>query len=59
MNYAIWLIRAKRWAANPPSARQVVLVLGLIAACLAIAGLEYVFGWPEWLTVNNVGKMKP
>lgn len=47
-----WLLRAKAWAANPPSARSVALVLGLLAALLALAAVERVFGWPEALTVE-------
>lgn len=47
------LIRAKRWAVNPPSWRMIVMVLGIIAAGLALAGVEYIWGWPDWLTVNS------
>lgn len=54
MNIQIWLLRAKRWAQNPPSARQVMLVFGVIAFCLMLFGLERVFGWPDWLTVNRL-----
>lgn len=54
MNIMIWMLRAKRWAQNPPSMRRVVLVLGVIAACLALAGFEWLWGWPDWLTVNRL-----
>lgn len=57
MNTMRWLIKAKTWAARPPSARQVAFYFGIIAACLAVAGLEYVFGWPEWLSVNSLRKV--
>jgi type II secretory pathway component PulM len=50
----IWLLRAKRWAQNPPSAKRVLLVFGVIALCLVIAGYEWLFGWPDWLTVNRL-----
>lgn len=53
MNLMIWLLRAKRWAQNPPSARQVMLVLAVIAACLALFAVERFIGWPDWLTVNK------
>jgi hypothetical protein len=56
MNWMHWLIRAKRWAAHPPSTRQVVLVSGVVAVCLAIGLFEWVFGWPDWLTVNSLRK---
>ncbi len=38
------LLRAKRLAQHPPSARRVWLVLGVIALCLVLAGAEYMFG---------------
>ncbi|SMY07376.1 hypothetical protein [Flavimaricola marinus] len=50
MNYIHWMMRAKRWAQNPPSASRVVLVLGVIALCLALFAVERFVGWPEWLT---------
>ena len=54
MNYLLWLARAKQWAQNPPSWGRVKLVLGAVAVCIAIAALEWAFGWPEWLTVNRL-----
>ena len=53
MNYT-WLLRAVRWARNPPSMTRVLLVFGVIAAVLALYGLEQLFGWPDWLTVEPV-----
>ncbi|WP_245594908.1 hypothetical protein [Gemmobacter nectariphilus] len=44
-----------RWVRRPPSVRQVVLVVVVIALCLAIAGFEWLFGWPEALTPNSGG----
>lgn len=54
MNYLVWLMRAKQWARNPPSWARVKLVFGVLAICIAIAALEWVFGWPDWLTVNRL-----
>ena len=54
MNIQVWLVRASRWARNPPSEGRVKLVLGVMALCLVIWGYEAVFGWPEWLTVNRI-----
>jgi len=54
VNYGLWLLRAKRWAQNPPSWGRVKLVLGVLAICIVIAGFERVFGWPDWLTVNRL-----
>ncbi|MDZ4135504.1 MAG: hypothetical protein U1D06_07905 [Paracoccaceae bacterium] len=49
----IWLIRAARWVRHPPSAARVKLVLGVIAACLVLVGVEHFIGWPDWLTTNG------
>ncbi|GGE02857.1 hypothetical protein SAMN05421774_101542 [Gemmobacter megaterium] len=51
----IWFLRMAKWARRPPSLRQVLLVLGVVAICLALAAFEWVFGWPEALTVNSGG----
>lgn len=53
MNLA-WLMRAKRWAQHPPSWKRIKLVFGVIFVCAALWGYEQIFGWPEWLTVNDV-----
>ncbi|SMO60497.1 hypothetical protein [Paracoccus laeviglucosivorans] len=53
MNNLIWLIRASRWARNPPSARMVKLVLAIIAAGLVLAGLEHLGLWPEWAELDR------
>jgi len=53
----IWLIRMSQWVRNPPPLWKVLLVLAVIAACLGLAGLEYLWGWPDWLTVN--GRVRP
>ena len=51
----VWFLRMARWVRRPPSVRQVVLVVVVIALCLAIAGFEWLFGWPEALTPNSGG----
>lgn len=56
MNYT-WFLRMAKWARHPPSAGRVKLVLGVVAACFLIWGIELIWGWPEALTVN--GKVKP
>lgn len=48
-----WFLRMSRWARNPPSWKRVVFVLSIIAACLVLAGFEFVWGWPDWLRVNG------
>lgn len=54
MNIIPWLVRAKRWAQNPPSEDRVKLVFVVVALCLLVAGYEWAFGWPEWLAVNRM-----
>jgi len=46
------LVRMAKWARHPPSERRVRLVFGVILICLILFGLERIFGWPEWLTLN-------
>ncbi|MFE3835754.1 hypothetical protein [Pseudogemmobacter sonorensis] len=48
-----WMLRAKRWAQNPPSTRRVVFILGVVAACLAFGLVEWLGFWPDWLKVNS------
>ena len=55
MGYLGWLMRAKRWAQNPPSPGKVKLVLGLIVVLVAIAAIERGVGWPDWATVAPRG----
>lgn len=52
-----WMMKAKRWAQNPPSARQVMFYFGILAACLVLFGIERLWGWPDWLTVNSLRKL--
>lgn len=54
MNLTRLLIRAKRWALHPPSGRMVAMVLGIVALGLTLAGIEWLWGWPDWLTVNSL-----
>lgn len=53
MNNLIWLLRAARWARNPPKARSVRLVLLIVAAGLGIALLEWLNLWPGWARLEN------
>lgn len=52
------LMRAKRWAQNPPSARRVKLVFGVIALALAILAVERLGLWPDWATTEKV-RLRP
>ncbi len=50
----MWLIRMKRWVQHPPSPAKIKLVLGVVAVCLVVFGIEAIWGWPAWLTVNKI-----
>ena len=52
----VWLVRMARWARHPPSPGRVKLVLTVIALCFALYFIEYLWGWPDWLTVNGGGQ---
>ncbi|MBK4215786.1 hypothetical protein JJJ17_07605 [Paracoccus caeni] len=56
MNNLIWLLRASKWARNPPSARTVKLVLLVIAVGLGIVLLEWLGLWPDWARMEH-GRM--
>jgi hypothetical protein len=58
VNILGWLVRAKRWAQNPPSEGRVKFVFVVIALCLVIAGVEFFVGWPDWMRVDSL-RMKP
>ncbi|MBS3981468.1 MAG: hypothetical protein KGZ77_16980 [Rhodobacteraceae bacterium] len=58
MNGLTWLLRAKRWAQNPPSEGRVKLVFGVVALCLVLVGIEVIVGWPDWMTVDSL-RQKP
>ncbi len=51
-----WLLMMKRWAQNPPSPAKIKLMAAVLAICLMFWGIEQIWGWPDWLTVN---KMRP
>ncbi|WP_417269765.1 hypothetical protein [Celeribacter sp.] len=48
-----WLIRAKRWAKHPPSAKRVLLVFGVVAACVALYLLERAGLLPAWMELEG------
>ncbi len=44
------LLRMARWARRPPSMRQVVMVLGVLAASLLIVGAERLGLLPDFMS---------
>ena len=51
------MLRMARWARNPPSRKRVMLVFGILAAALVLAGIERFIGWPEALTLPDRPRM--
>lgn len=52
-----WLLRAKRWAQNPPSPKRVKFVFAVIALCLVLVGVEKIFGTPAWMQIERLGRL--
>ncbi len=50
----IWFLRMAEWARHPPSPGRVKLVVAVVAVCLVLAGIEWLWGWPEALTVDRI-----
>lgn len=50
----IWLLRMAKWLRHLPSWGRVKLVVGVVLACLVLAGIEVIFGWPKALTVERL-----
>lgn len=48
-------LRMAHWAHNPPSARRVALVFGVIAVCLTLAGLEWAGVLPDGFGLSPGG----
>lgn len=51
-----WLLRMSQWARRPPSWERVMLVFGIIVACLLLFAYERFLGWPEVLTLQGGAK---
>ncbi len=47
------LLRMSKWARRPPSEGRVKLVLGVVAICLVLFGIEWLGFWPDWLTMDR------
>lgn len=54
-----WLLRMALWARNPPSAKRVAFVLAIVAACLLLYLVERTLGWPDFLTLDRMGRFGP
>ena len=49
----MWLLRASRWARNPPGKGRVMLAAAVIALALAILALDKTGYWPEWAQMER------
>ena len=49
----LWLLRMARWARRPPPLQRVLIVAVVVVLSLGVAGAEWLWGWPDWLTVNG------
>lgn len=54
MNF-FWLMRMARWVRNPPSVRQVVIVLATVAIAVVIVILGATGHWPDWARLDPGG----
>jgi hypothetical protein len=48
------LPRLAMWIRRPPSPRKMLIIAVVVAAALAIAGIEKYVGWPDALTVERL-----
>ncbi len=56
----IWqLLRMSRWARNPPGAKRVKLVLGVILICLVLFAIERWIGVSDWLQMEPQRRFRP
>jgi len=54
-----WLVRMSRWARNPPSMKQVLLVIAVVAVCVTLFLVERYIGWPDALTADRAVWRRP
>lgn len=47
-----WFLRMSRWTRHPPGLRKVIALAVTVGLCLALYGIEHLWGWPDWLRVN-------
>jgi predicted acyltransferase len=47
-----WLLRMAKWARNPPGPARVRLMLIVFGLVILIAGIEYLFDWPDALSLE-------
>jgi predicted acyltransferase len=50
-----WLLRMARWVRHPPSERQVIIGLVVLACALVLFGLEWLGLLPAWFALDPRG----
>ena len=53
-----WLLQAKRWAQNPPSAKKLMIVAGVVAFSLILYGLETQGLLPDWMAADGAPRIR-
>lgn len=51
------LLRLFRWFRRPPSRQRLWIIGVTVAVALVIALIEWGFGWPDALTVDNARRV--
>lgn len=54
MNPERLLLRMAQLVRNPPSMQRIILWAVVIGLCLALAGIDKLGLWPDWLNVNSM-----
>lgn len=49
-----FLMRMLLWLRHPPSREQRIMIAVICGIGLSFALIEWVFGWPDWLTAERV-----
>ena len=47
------LLRLAKIARRPPSKKQQIFIATILGICALLFAIDYVLGWPEWLTPDN------
>jgi hypothetical protein len=49
-----FLMRMLLWVRNPPSREQQIAIAVIVGIGITFVAIEWVFGWPDWLTAERV-----
>ncbi len=49
-----FLMRMMLWLRHPPSRNQQIAIAVIVGVGAGAAAIEWVFGWPDWLTAERV-----